>query len=342
MIDQPSQFPIANIHYIRIQDRAFRVGHVIGVNAFRTNRESLKRRLVEGGYELQETPHLLYCRRPGQSGIQEVQRERETSEEPIMLVHRFAPEDINSDLGHFIMEELKPLGLVSDTRAYGNIFGAIIGSLFPTDNRRAWHLYATNTLQRYHQRIEEHDSKPRDDHPGEVFAALYRRACQLCLGTSLLDAGCSSGFLPLIVAERVPTLTRVVGIDIYDAPFPVARKLAEERHLPHVRFQQADLLAESTAALPYFDTVTALHVLEHFTGTDMYRILATLLKLTARRLILAVPYESGQPEPAYGHQQLFTSAKLEAVGRWCIRQWNGGKMSYEDCVGGLLWVDRGA
>ncbi len=264
---------------------------------------------------------------------------------PVMqeiLVHWFAPEVIDSDLGHFIMEELKPPGIVENTRAYGDIFGAIVGSLFPHDNQCAWHLYAANTLQRYHQRLDDHISSPRDDHPGEVFAALYHRVCQLCTGTSLLDAGCSSGFLPLIAAERVPQLTHVLGIDIYDAPFATARAMAGERHLPHVRFQQVDLLAESAASLPPFDTVTALHVLEHFTEADMYRVLSTLLKLTSRRLILAVPYESGQPEPAYGHLQLFTREKLEAVGRWCIEQWNGGMRSYENCAGGLLWVDRNA
>lgn len=259
---------------------------------------------------------------------------------PDILVHWFAPEAIDSDLGHYMMEELKPLGILEDTGAYGDIFGAIIGSLFPADNRRAWHLYAANTLQRYHQRIDEQTSSSRDDHPGEVFAALYRRICQLCPGASLLDAGCSSGFLPLIAAERVPSLTQVLGIDIYADPFPIAFALAEQRHLPQVSFQQADLLAESTAALPPFDTVTALHVLEHFTEADMYRVLTTLLKLATRRLILAVPYESGQPEPAYGHLQLFTREKFEAVGKWCTEQWDGRTMEYEDCAGGLLWVDR--
>lgn len=338
MIDQ-SPFPIANKRYILFQERAFRAGKITGVNAYRIHRESLKRRLVEGGYHIHETPHFLYCR------LAELPRQPEMQGKPTMqeiLVHWFAPESIDSDLGHYVMEELKPLGILKDTHAYGDIFGAIIGSLFPGDNRRAWHLYAANTLQRYHQRLDDHISSPRDDHPGEVFAALYRRVCQLCTGTSLLDAGCSSGFLPLIAAERVPTLNNVLGIDIYDAPFATARALAGERHLSQVCFQQADLLAESTTYLPPFDTVTALHVLEHFTEADMYRVLATLLKLTSCRLILAVPYEPDQPEPAYGHLQLFIKEKLEAVGRWCIEQWGGGQMHYEDCAGGMMWVDRNA
>lgn len=336
MIEQ-SPFPIVNKRCIQFRERAFQAGDVTGVNAYRIHRESLKQRLAEGGYHVHETPHFLYCR------LAELPLQPEMQGKPVMqeiLVHWFAPEVIDSDLGYFIMEELKPPGIVENTRAYGDIFGAIIGSLFPHDNERAWHLYAANTLQRYHQRLDDYISSPRDDHPGEVFAALYRRVCQLCAGTSLLDAGCSSGFLPLIAAERVPQLTHVLGIDIYDAPFATARALAGERHLPQVRFQQADLLAESTASLPPFDTVTALHVLEHFTEADMHRVLATLLKLTSRRLILAVPYESGQPEPAYGHLQLFTREKLEAAGRWCIEQWGGGQMRYEDCAGGMIWVDR--
>ena len=72
----------------------------------------------------------------------------------------------------------------------------------------------------------------------------------------------------------------------------------------------------------------------------MYRVLTNLLQITSRRLILAVPYEPGEPEAVYGHAQLFTREKLEAVGQWCIEQWGGGTMQCEECAGGLLSVDR--
>jgi len=142
----------------------------------------------------------------------------------------------------------------------------------------------------------------------------------------------------LVAAERFPALTRVVGIDIRTEPFTVARILAEERHLANVRFDQADLLAGDLSAFGHFDTVTVLHVLEHFTEADMYHVLKNLLALTSRRLIIGVPYEQ-EPESAYGHEQLFTRTKLEAVGNWCLEQLGGGQARCEDCAGGLLYLD---
>jgi hypothetical protein len=72
----------------------------------------------------------------------------------------------------------------------------------------------------------------------------------------------------------------------------------------------------------------------------MYRVLTNLLKATSHRLILGVPYEPGEPEAVYGHEQLFTRAKLEAVGKWCLEQIGSGQMSCEDCAGGLLFIDK--
>ena len=86
--------------------------------------------------------------------------------------------------------------------------------------------------------------------------------------------------------------------------------------------------------------MTAISVIEHFPEAEMYRVLANLLAVTARRLILIVPYE-WEPSVVYGHEQIFSSEKLEALGHWCLRQWEeGGRIWVEDCVGGLLLVER--
>ena len=87
--------------------------------------------------------------------------------------------------------------------------------------------------------------------------------------------------------------------------------------------------------------MTALHILEHFPEPEMYQVLRNLLQVTARRLILAVPYEAGSPESAYGHEQLFSREKLEAVGTWCLQQiGEQGSVSYEECAGGMLVLER--
>ena len=321
----PSSSHHSSPQRVRFQERAFAMGNIVGVNAYRTNRAELKQRLAKGGYQVHETSHFLIGTKEGT---------------PTLVVHWFAPKAIDSDLGHHFMEELKPLGMLVDPKSFGDVFGAVVNSVCPQDPQRAWHLFGANTLQRFHHLLAAESHSPQFDSPVDVFATLYRRVCSLLVGDSFLDAGCSFGFLPLVVAECIPTLKKVVGVDIRADSFPVTRAIAEERHLTNVEFSQADLLADDFSIIGHFDTVTVLHVLEHFTETDMYRVLANLLKVTSHRLIIGVPYEPGEPETAYGHQQLFTRAKLEALGQWCLEQLGGGRMNYEDCAGGLLFLDR--
>lgn len=257
-----------------------------------------------------------------------------------MVVHWFAPEAIDANLGHYFMKELKPFGLLEQPQKFGDVFGAIVMSLSPQDPYSAWHLFGINTLQRYHHLLTEPNSTPCCDLPIDVFTTLYKRVCELLVGESLLDAGCSFGLLPLVMAERVPSLTKVVGADIETDPFITVRAIAEERHLKSVQFVRADLLTDDVDKLGKFDTVTVLHVLEHFTEEEMYQVLTHLLKVTSRCLIIGVPFEPDKPESAYGHKQLFVPDKLKTVGQWCIDQLGGGSMSIEDCVGGLLVINR--
>lgn len=310
---------------VPIQERVCRINDVVGINGYRANRDALKQRFVTAHFTLQETPHFLIFSHEG---------------DPTILIHWFAPAAIDAELGHYFIEELKPLGLIEHPQRFGDVFCAIVGSLFPQDVDRAWHLFGSNTLKRYHALLSEAAPSPNSQSPVAVFTSLYRRVCELCVGETLLDAGCSFGLLPLIVAERIPSLTKIVGIDVEDQPFIVTRKIAKERGLSQVQFLHADLLAEEMNTLGHFDTVTLLHVLEHFTENEMYQVLANLTQVAAHRLIIAVPYETGIPESAYGHQQLFTPDKLEGLGRWCIDHFGGGSMAYEDCAGGLLYIDR--
>lgn len=312
---------------VRIQDRAFTISDLTGIYGYHVNETLLKQRLLEGGYQLQETAHFLLCTRAAAPST--------------ILVHRLAPEEIDADIGNLFMRELQPLALLSGPEQFGQVFGVVVCSLFPYDTQRALSLYATNTLQRYRRLLTEPGEQlVPSDSTIEAFAAVYRRVFQLRVGERFLDAGCSFGFLPLLLAERFPLL-EVVGLDIDSQSFPIVRALAEVQQLKHVQFVQADLLADDLPALGMFDTVTALHLLEHFSEPDMYRVLTNLLRVTSQRLILAVPYEPGEPERAYGHEQLFSPTRLKAVGEWCVQQLEGHASStYEECAGGVLIVER--
>src|SRR5579863_5355585 len=91
--------PGASPKRVPIQERAFTMGGITGVNGYHANRALLKQRFTEGGYLLQETPHFLLCTR--------------TTAPSTILVHWFAPEEIDADIGNTFMRELKPLGLLA-------------------------------------------------------------------------------------------------------------------------------------------------------------------------------------------------------------------------------------
>ncbi|MBA2284751.1 MAG: class I SAM-dependent methyltransferase [Ktedonobacteraceae bacterium] len=313
---------------ISIQERSVLVGDIVFVNAHKANLSLLRKRFMEGGYQVQETPHFLLFTR--------------VEAPAIILVHWFDPETIDADVKHYVALELQPLGLLPTSQRYGEILAGIVGSGFPEDARRAWKYFGANTLQRFMIYLSTVSTPPFPDYTTiGSFATQYQRICELCSGKTLLDAGCESGFLPLLIAERMPFMKRIVGIDIRPDMFDIAREIAGERQLHTVQFIQSDLLAEDFSTIGQFDTVTAIGVIEHFVEEDMYRVLANLLKVTKQRLILTVPYGEDTPTPFYGHEQLFTPSRLETLGKWCLEQLgNCAEMWVEECVGGLLLIER--
>ena len=313
-----------------IQERSVLVGDIIVVNGYGVKLTLLKQRFADGGYQVQETPHFYLFTR---------------SEAPAtILVHLFSPEEMNADIKHFLIHELKPLGLMKESQDFGMLFAGIVGSFFPDDIRSAWHGYGAKTLQRFllFLSTSRTPTRPPFDFYATIgaFATIYQRVCELCVGESFLDAGCESGFLPLIIAERIPFMKRILGVDIRPDMFSIVQELAAERHFSHVQFQQANLLDEGFTLLGEFDTVAALAVIEHFTEAEMYRVLTNLLQVTSRRLIMTVPYEQ-EIETIYEHKQLFTREKLEQVGQWCLQiLGEKGRMWCEECDGGLLLIER--
>ena len=327
---RPTTSPIqAKRKKVSIQERSLHVGDFIIVNGYRVNHSLLKERFTEGGYQVNETEHFLLFTR-----IEEPRN---------ILVHWFAPQKIDTDITHYLVQELKPLGLIQGWQHLNDLFAGIVGgALFPDDVRRSWNYFGANTLQRL-LAFSSTASIPSLPDYGTLGASatLYQRVCELGVGERFLDAACNGGFLSLLLAERIPFITEARGVDIDEHVFSVAQELAKERGLTNVQFAQADLLSDNFDSVGQFDTVTALHVLEHFSEQDMYRVLTNLLKVTSHRLIVAVPYEQGEPEVAYAHLQVFSRTKLEAIGSWCVQQLQGNARTwYEDFVGGLLLVER--
>ena len=202
-----------------------------------------------------------------------------------------------------------------------------------------WRHFWLNTLQRLRTLLAEPETAagPGASHVTN-FAATYRRIMTYRVGGNLLDVGSSLGFLPVLVAERFTDVT-VVGCDSRADLVACASDLASAAHQDRVRFVVRDVLAPDFSEVGRYDTVTAVHLLEHLAEDDVATALTNMLHAAIERLIVAVPYEE-RIGSLYGHAHAFNPEKLRFWGAWCVERLGGGGFRCEDVSGGLLVVDR--
>lgn len=321
--------------------QAIRAGRAIVVA--HTDREQLWRhadQLSSPERTIHETPHFVVC------GPPKVKRGQ------VVVMHTFNRTTIDEDLPAMIADELGPIGVVSTAREYDDTLRAIVASTSPTasqgaasgqdnlDLLAAWRHYGLNTLRRLRPLVSDNSlpsPEPRSSHIAQ-FAAVYRRIIEYTTGASVLDVGTSLGFLPVLVAERNPSLT-VVGCDDRQDAISCATDLAAANGTHRVTFVVKDVLSKEFPEVGTFDTVMAVHLLEHLAEDQMPLALTNMLSVTAKRLILSVPYEKSL-QALYGHEQAFTPEKLRFWGAWCVETLGAGQFRCEDVSGGLLIVDR--
>jgi SAM-dependent methyltransferase len=284
------------------------------------------KRLLTRGYQAQSTAHFVVCRKP------------ETDR--IVLLHRFRQDEIDANLFRLLNDELAPLGIIPSTRDYGALLFALLASPFPSprDQRAIWRHFCLTTLCRLRELMEYPPPLETDSHL-VAFAAIYRRVCELAVGQRLLDVGSSFGFLPVLLAEQLPQ-GHIVGCDNNPDLIPIASDLARISGASQVTFHLQDVLAADFVDLGTFETVTALHLLEHLTEEELPIALTHLLAVTAHRLLIAVPYEE-TVQSLYGHHQVFTPDTLRQWGVWCVAALDGAATSWcEEVKGGLLIIER--
>jgi SAM-dependent methyltransferase len=313
--------------------QAVRVGRTVAVpHADGESVAGTVARLSARGFRARETPHFVHCqRRPGGQAI---------------LLHRFSESTIDEDVSPIVAEELGGLGVIASAHEYGETLFAVVASTCPSsldcpecghlhlDQAAIWRHFSLNTLARLRAWLDEPGAGASHT---AVFAAIYRRILECRVGDSLLDVGSNLGHLPVLLSERAREMA-VVGCDNRPESIASCEELAAAAGA-RVAWRLADLLAPDFAELGRFDTVTAVHVLEHLAEEELPAALAHLLGVTGRRLIVAVPYE-GTPQPLYGHRQAFTPEKLRSWGEWCVATLAARGFTCEDVAGGFLVVDR--
>jgi SAM-dependent methyltransferase len=294
----------------------------------------MARRLAGRGFRIRETAHFVHCQRPGGQ---------------VVLLHPFDEATIDEDVSPMVGEELGSLGVLASAAEYGEMLFAIVASTCPAsldceecgrlhlDQAAIWRHFSLNTLRRLRTRLATSAPSPACGSHTAVFAAIYRRILERRVGDSLLDVGSNLGHLPVLLSELDPGLT-VVACDNRPEAVAWGEELAAATGAS-AAFRFADVLDPGFGELGRFETVTAVHVLEHLGEDEMPVALAHLLRVTCRRLIVAVPYE-GTPQALYGHRQAFTPETLRGWGEWCVATLGAGRSRCEDVGGGFLVVDR--
>ena len=287
-----------------------------------------KQQLIMQSYQIKETPHFVIFQKPVTNRT--------------ILMHTFSQTAIDADLISIVENELPASGILASTQEYSAVLFAILASCFPAPRSQLmiWRRFCLNTLDRMRTLISDPSgiSLPSVSHI-TPFAAIYRRIIELFVGENLLDVGSSFGFFPVLMAERV-TNTTIVGCDNSPDAISLAKDLVTATHINRTIFLLKDVRSTDFSSLGRFDTVTAIHLIEHLTEQELPLAFTHLLQATSKRLIVAVPYEE-KIEKLYGHQQVFTREKLEFWGKWCIQMLEGcGSYWCEDLMGGLLVVER--
>ena len=243
-----------------------------------------------------------------------------------IVLHRLKPAAIDNDLAELVAGELVRPGHVAISDAFERCFAGVILSSAPSSGE-AWRAFYTNTLSRLREVAP--GTLPEDYGPIAVFGRIYEHARGLVAGSSLLDVGTCFGFFPLLLQQSEPRID-ITALDISAPILKLARGVAASRHqkIP-VGFVCGD-----AKSLPFasgsFDTVTALHVLEHLDPSSASQVLQEMCRVARRRVIVAVPLEK-EPDPAYDHVQSFDRERLISFGKE-----TGWRCSFEEYLGG--WV----
>lgn len=242
----------------------------------------------------------------------------------------------------YLQQELVSISWLRGEEDFNAALSALVVSFEPTAPLQAWRCFALNTFTRLSEQLALTPASAEGGGTIASFAAIYRRLLALVQGKSLLDVGCSCAYWPLLVArEKGCSGGPIVAIDRRAEALRLSALLADALGLAgQLRLERQDLLQPAFLRLGQFDTVTAIHLLEHLDESELPLALSHLLRVTGRRLLIVVPYEE-QAQECYGHRQVFSQAKLQFWGKWCLEQLEGrASFWYEDLLGGLLVIDR--
>src|SRR5450759_1720887 len=160
--------------------------------------EEARLRLEQQGLVVHETSHFLFA-----TGHEN---------QHTILVHRLMANEVDNNIGYYLMRELAQRGLITSDKDFGSALIAVVISIAHQSTLEAWNLFSLNTLQRLREKLNDLSSSTGEEDFITPFAHIYHRLLQLKVGTSLLDVGCACAFWPVLAAEYAQTTgERIVG-----------------------------------------------------------------------------------------------------------------------------------
>ncbi|MDO7868471.1 mycofactocin oligosaccharide methyltransferase MftM [Nocardioides jiangxiensis] len=251
-----------------------------------------------------------------------------TDHDRVHLAHDLPPARIDNDLAGLVAAELFAPGWLEGSELFERLMtGLVVSSA--DDALTAWTLFYRNTLDRLAGLT--HGSVPRAAVPpasdlveGSLagYAPVYAHAAGLIEPGSVLELGSCFGFFSLFAADRFDVTASDLSANTVRLLARVAPLLG--RTIDTVICDAARVPRPSRS----YDTVVALHLLEHLPVEHGVAVLREMQRLARRRVVVAVPFED-EPTAAYGHVRVFTSRTLvemaDASGWWwTVHEHHGG------------------
>ena len=239
---------------------------------------------------------------------------RQGADGRIEVTHRIGPAQLDDELGSLLVSALAPL--TDDPAVFARAFTGVVLTSQPHATR-AWDLFYRNSLARIRHRTA----------PG--YSALYRHALELLPATSVVDLGCSFGFLALHLAERGVVVT---ACDVDPGTTALVRRMS--RRLGRVLDVRTTTSEHVNLPDDAADAVAVLHVLEHVGFEQSLVVLGEALRVARRRVVVAVPFEQC-PTALFGHVRSVDAQELDALGSA-----SGWTYEVHEHFGGWLVLDR--
>jgi len=245
----------------------------------------------------------------------------------VHLVHELAADRIDNDLAGLVADELFAPGWLTGSDLFERLMTGIVLTS-AADASAAWELFYRSTLARLAVLAEGGEAETPGCGSLAAYTPVYAHALSLVGTGPVLELGSCFGFLALQLADRAPVTASDVTANTVRLLAQVAPRLG--RHL--------DTLICDAARVPRpdrsYDTVLAVHLLEHLHPEHGAAVLAEMQRLAVRRVVVAVPFEE-EPTAAFGHVRVFGPDELRALGTASGWSWETHELH-----GGWLVLDR--